>query len=167
MASNPLELFRKFFGAWLVRYFGFGVLFWLLNLVHCGKCRRYFAKKICGHSPWKSRRGGFQGGFSATVGELGSLCEEICYCKGIRTRNWCFACYCDVGSELGSTNQLLQEPPFRKPPIRFSRIDPGNWRTKICEIFRQNFAAFFANLLKKIARSASSKHTQICTAPFE
>ena len=31
--------------------------------------------------------GGFPGGgFSAIVGELGSLCEEICSCKGILTK---------------------------------------------------------------------------------
>ena len=30
---------------------------------------------------------------------------------------------------------------------------PGNWRTKICETFRQNFAAFFADLFEKIRKN--------------
>ena len=37
---------------------------------------------------WKSRNGSVPGGgFSAIVGELRSLHEEICYCKGILTKN--------------------------------------------------------------------------------
>ena len=35
----------------------------------------------------------------------------------------------------------------------FAAIFPGNWRTKICETFRQNFAAFFADLLQKFRKN--------------
>ena len=35
----------------------------------------------------------------------------------------------------------------------FAPILPGNWRTKICEKFRQNFAAFFADLFEKFRKN--------------
>ena len=41
-----------------------------------------------GHLSDKIAHGGVPGtGFSAIVGELGSLCKEICYCKETLTKN--------------------------------------------------------------------------------
>ena len=37
--------------------------------------------------------------------------------------------------------------------VIFAAIFPGNWRTKICEKFRQNFAAFFADLFENFRKN--------------
>ena len=71
---------------------------------------------------WKSRMW-----FSAIVGELASLCEEICHCKAARDSLLEIDTSLAIATSALRTNLLLQDSPFRKPPIRFSRqISPGH-----------------------------------------
>ena len=51
------------------------------------------------------------------------LREEICYCKGILTESWHFACYCDVGFEDKSI--LARTPPSENPTFDFPDLQLG------------------------------------------
>ena len=81
------------------------------------------------------------GGFSQYYSWLAAfLCEAICFCKGILTRNWHFACYCDARFEDKST---IAKTPFPKTPHSISRIlaSPENtlWHEIATKMIFPNF----------------------------
>ena len=94
--------------------------------------RRTFGESLLAVAPypkgnskvWESRMGGFQEGGVRNSWLAAFLCEEICYCKGTLTRNWHFACYCDVRFEDKSI--IARTPPSK---TIFPKVFPWNQST--------------------------------------
>ena len=73
---------------------------------------------------WESRMGGVPGGgFSAIVGELRLLCEEICYCKGILTRKLTLRLLLRrrVWGQIYFCKNPPPPPPLKTPHLIFPR----------------------------------------------
>ena len=113
-----------------------------------------FRPLLLGNREWGcSRRGVFRNSW-----RVGSPCKEICYCKGILTRNWHLACCCDVGFEDKST--IARTPTFENPPFDFPELQPTKpRRIKILGAFlgKSIFQEFWRVIIRSFEKGLAGR----------